>query len=305
MSKYKKIDHQEKFITTLLNKIERAVNSGEKLPWIKPWSTSPQDCYSFNMTTGNFYSGLNAVLLPAGGYITYNQAKQHNLRIKKECIKNYEICFFWTFVTTKETKHLPEKQQEKYPIFKTFQVYHFDCLEEESQKKAKEKFKSLDNEELKKKLKENPPLKTVDDTLKDYIKTLSGGFKHNGGRAFYRPSDDMVNVPELVRFNDTTSYYSTLLHELTHSTGHNSRLNRDFSGSFGSITYAKEELIAELGACILCQQLQIDYAGGHIDDAHNSIAYLQSWLGKLKNNVEELKPALSQAKKAADFILKA
>ena len=219
MTTYAAVNHQEKFINALIEKIELAVNSGDKMPWVKPWKTSPQDCYSFNMTTGSFYNGLNAIMLPPGGYITYNQAKANNLRIKLDCIKNYEVGFFYTFAPTKETKHLPEAQQEKFPIFKTFQVYHFDCLDESSQLKAKEKFKSLSAEGLKEELDKNKPLHDVDTLLKKYIETLAGGFKNNNRAAYYNPVLDMINVPKIENFNSSVDYYSTLLHELVNSTG--------------------------------------------------------------------------------------
>ena len=219
MTTYAAVNHQEKFINALIEKIELAVKNGDKMPWVKPWKTSPQDCYSFNMTTGSFYNGLNAIMLPPGGYITYNQAKANNLRIKLDCIKNYEVGFFYTFVATKETKHLPEAQQEKFPIFKTFQVYHFDCLDESSQLKAKEKFKSLSAEGLKEELDKNKPLHDVDTLLKKYIETLAGGFKNNNRAAYYNPVLDMINVPKIENFNSSVDYYSTLLHELVHSTG--------------------------------------------------------------------------------------
>jgi antirestriction protein ArdC len=124
-------------------------------------------------------------------------------------------------------------------------------------------------------------------------------------RAFYSPSGDFVGMPSADQFRSGEDFYSVLFHELTHSTGHESRLNRKgISGSdgewsaFGSTPYAKEELVAEMGAAFLCGQ-----AGIVERTLINSAAYVSSWLQRLKDDRRLVVQAAAQAQKAADFIL--
>ncbi len=122
-----------------------------------------------------------------------------------------------------------------------------------------------------------------------------------GSRACYAPEYDRVRVPALERFEVPDQYYQTLFHELTHSTGHESRLKRpgivDLA-AFGSTEYAREELVAEMGAAFLCGE-----AGIVQDTIDNSAAYISNWLKRLKDDVRLVVTAAAQAQKAADFVL--
>jgi antirestriction protein ArdC len=125
--------------------------------------------------------------------------------------------------------------------------------------------------------------------------------RHGEQKAYYRPSSDLVNMPQVETFMNSEEYYSTLFHELTHSTGHEKRLNRQGIteiAPFGTPLYSKEELVAEMGAAFLCGYTGIEYAT--ID---NSAAYIQGWLGKLKNEKKLVILAAAQAQKAANYIL--
>lgn len=131
---------------------------------------------------------------------------------------------------------------------------------------------------------------------------------HAGSRAFYRPSTDEIYMPERAAFTGTDtstateSYYSTLLHELTHWTGHDARLARNFAKSnrFADEAYAGEELVAELGAAFLCARLGITNTP-RADHAR----YLASWLKVLKGDAKAIVRAASDAQKAADYIMSA
>ena len=125
--------------------------------------------------------------------------------------------------------------------------------------------------------------------------------KHGMTESFYSPKEDTVNMPMQKRFGRTEEYYSTLFHELVHSTGHESRLNRSTltaKAGFGTNHYCKEELIAEMGAAFLC---------GHADIVErtldNSAAYISAWLDRLKKDKALVVQAAAQAQRAADFIL--
>lgn len=116
-------------------------------------------------------------------------------------------------------------------------------------------------------------------------------------RAYYSPSNDHIVLPERSQFKSADMYYATALHELGHATGHESRLNRDLTGSFGSESYAKEELRAEIASMLIGQELQI----GHDPSQH--IAYLQSWIKVIKNDPKELFKAVKDADIIQNYVL--
>jgi antirestriction protein ArdC len=125
--------------------------------------------------------------------------------------------------------------------------------------------------------------------------------QHEEARAYYRPATDTVSMPARNLFPKAEHYYSILFHELTHSTGHGSRLDRATLRdllAFGDTNYSKEELCAEMGAAYLC-----GVAGIVNETVNNSAAYIQGWLSKLRNDKKLLVQAAAQAQKTADFIL--
>jgi antirestriction protein ArdC len=121
-------------------------------------------------------------------------------------------------------------------------------------------------------------------------------FRVGGDKAFYSPAADFVQVPPQPAFFDQINYYRTALHELTHATGHSSRLARDLAHPFGSSGYAREELVAEMGSAFLCASLGIVPTVRHAD-------YLGSWLAVLRDDNRAIFRAAGQASKAADWLL--
>ena len=125
--------------------------------------------------------------------------------------------------------------------------------------------------------------------------------RHGGRQAFYQLAADAVTMPDRELFAEPAEYYSTLFHELTHATGHPSRLDRKGVGDgirpFGSPTYCREELVAEMGAAYLCGAAGI--ATATLD---NSAAYLRNWIAKLKGDATLAVKAAGAAQKAADYI---
>ena len=125
--------------------------------------------------------------------------------------------------------------------------------------------------------------------------------RHAEPRAYYSAARDFVNMPKPERFQQPAEYYSTLFHELTHATGHDSRLGRlkdQKQAAFGSGSYSREELVAEMGAAFLCGE-----SGIVQDTIDNSAAYISNWLKRLKDDVRLVVTAAAQAQKAADFVL--
>lgn len=125
---------------------------------------------------------------------------------------------------------------------------------------------------------------------------------HDGGdHAYYQPSSDSIHLPRVSSFFTSYAYNATALHELSHATGHPSRLNRDLKGGFGSESYAYEELVAEISACFMSADLPIETTEEHIA---NHKAYVQSWIRKIKEQPETLIQAIKEAEKAAAFLEK-
>lgn len=117
-----------------------------------------------------------------------------------------------------------------------------------------------------------------------------------GSRAFYQPSSDTICLPTRAKFDSAAAFISTWSHECIHSTGHKLRLNRDLSGPMGTTSYAREELVAELGAFLLCRRLEVSSC------PENHAAYLSHWVEMLREEPRILLKVLSDARKAADLI---
>lgn len=150
---------------------------------------------------------------------------------------------------------------------------------------------------------ELPHLASRIDAAEAFVAATRATIRHGGDRAFFAPELDYVGMPERAAFRDTPTstatenYYSTLLHELTHWTGHASRLAREFGKRFGSDAYAAEELVAELGAAFLCAQLGIA-ATPRADHAQ----YLANWLRVLKSDKRAIFTAAARASDASDYL---
>ena len=123
---------------------------------------------------------------------------------------------------------------------------------------------------------------------------------YGGDDAFYRPSTDEIHLPERDKFVDLPEFYSTALHEVGHSTGHEKRLNRDLSGGFGSDKYAEEELRAEIASMFIEQDLGVEASEKHIQ---NNSAYIQAWHDKIKEDPNILFRAIADAEKITKFVM--
>jgi antirestriction protein ArdC len=146
---------------------------------------------------------------------------------------------------------------------------------------------------------ENPlPLSERIEHADAFIIGTGATIQHGGNSAFYAPSRDVVQLPPFEAFKDKESYYATALHELTHWTKPKARLDRDFSAKrFGDSGYAREELVAELGAAFLCAELGITP-----EVRQDHAAYLGHWLTVLKEDKRAIFSAAAHAQRAADFL---
>ena len=133
-----------------------------------------------------------------------------------------------------------------------------------------------------------------------YFSSIGATVRHGGGKAFYAPSHDAIQMPEFRQFFDAVSYYATLGHEHVHWTGHAARCNREFGKRFGDRAYAFEELVAELGAAFLCAGLGLANA-----PRPDHAAYLDSWLKVMREDKRAVFTAGARAQAAVDWLDKA
>lgn len=271
-----------------------ALMETDQSPWRKSWTAG--SCVHKNLFTNHKYRGSNIILLEfgsaLGGYsypywCGFDQARKHGLKVIKGSVSTR---IFQPIQVTGE-KELDDGQVEQYAFtrFKVVPVFNVDNLEGERKQEFLDK--QLEQVEVKNL---HDRIETADHILNSWPVEI----RHGLVNPCYVPAIDVIRMPELNRFDSAEEYYATKIHEMIHSTGHSSRLNRDQKGAFGSHSYAKEELVAELGAVLLCNRLEI----GTQFQSH--AAYLKSWIEVLKEEPKFLFQALSQANKAADLIYK-
>ena len=266
------------------------------IPWQKPWS-GVQGAISH--TTGKCYSLLNQMLLGcrSGEFVTFKEVQREGGHVKKG--EKASMIVFWKFMESAKRDdngnvvHGADGKpiMESVPFLRYYNVFHIDQCEGLQPRFAED---PKPGEHL-------SPDDAAERITQDYVQR--SGIKlsiQHSDRAFYSPTTDSVTVPELAQYTSVSEYYSTLFHELTHSTGHVSRLNRlSKEASFGSELYSKEELIAELGAAFLVNHVGLETDGSF----RNSAGYIQSWLKALKDDKRLIVSAAGKADKAVAMIL--
>ena len=266
----------------ITNRIILEMEQGN-IPWHKPWIAKGK-CISHS--TGKPYSLLNQMLLgKPGEYVTFKQCQQEGGQVKKGEKANMVV--FWKWVEQKDEETEEVKQ---IPFLRYFNVFHIDQCEGLSAKyeEALECSAKADQ--------------TSEIIIAAYIQESGVKVKHEECvNAFYSPLTDSVTLPLLEQFSETAEYYSTAFHELVHSTGHVSRLDRlDKTAYFGNEAYSKEELIAEIGSAALVNHAGIETSASF----RNSAAYIQGWLEVLKGDKRFIVSAAGKAEKAVDLILR-
>lgn len=270
------------------NKIVSAMESGN-IPWLKPWENRKQATnvlVPHNASTGKTYNGINLMLLWAEGfqyptqqYVTYKQAKDMGGNVKRG--ESGHLVVFWNWF---DKKNEDTGEIEKIPFLKHYTVFNLAQCE------------NIDAG----KLAALPERVNTEQTSVLSLALANGAsVVHGGNKAFFSPMRDYIAMPNQEQFKTANDYEATLAHELTHWTGHKSRLERDFSGRFGDSAYAFEELIAEMGAAFLCVQLGVELR------TLQHAAYLQSWIKVLKNDKKAIFTASSKSKAACKYLLQA
>ncbi len=263
------------------------------IPWRKPWdaaSGAPR-----NLVSGKAYRGINAMLLASPGFgspwfATFHQVKALGGAVKKG-VHGFPVVF-WKFLETATEPEGEDEQtgrHERVPLLRYYTVFNLDQTE------------GIPTEKI-------PALEICHFDPIDACERIVAEMPQRPeichtteARAYYRPSTDTVTMPLRESFHSAAEYFSTLAHELVHSTGAPSRLARkslEDWALFGTADYSREELVAEMGAGFLCAHAGIDGA-----TLENSAAYIRSWLRVLKEDRRAVIVAAGQAQKAADFIL--
>ena len=265
------------------------------IPWRKPWHGVKDGAISY--TTRKPYSLLNQMLLGRPGeWLTWKQIHELGGRIKKGS-KAGMVTFWRVYLKGKDGEDIPDDTEvmeavDKRFVLRYYNVYHIDDVEGVDSK--------VEPDDNRPKLQ---PIDEAESVVAGYVERNSPLRVQStrSNKAYYAPLSDEVVVPLLEQYDEPEGYYSTLFHELTHSTGHSGRLDRQLGmlAKFGSKDYAREELVAEIGSAMICNRL-----GFESDKTFkNSVAYLESWLTSLENDEKLIVYAASKAEKAAKYIL--
>jgi len=265
-----------------------------RLPWVQPWDPARCPCtMPHNGLSRRKYSGINVLILWAAGvgqgfssqrWLTYRQAEQAGGNVRRG-EKGTVICYADRFTPRNEAEKARSEEREARTVafLKRFTVFNIDQCE------------GLAPELVSMSVPRDPVLAIAEaDKL---IAATGADFRIGGDQAFYSPTEDYVQVPPQAAFHEPVNWYRTALHELGgHWTGHASRLNRDQSGAFGSASYAREELCAELTSAFACASLGIQPTVRHCD-------YIGAWLEVMRADERAIFRAASAASKASDFFL--
>lgn len=258
------------------------------IPWRKPWTGGGASDMPINLKSKREYRGINVFLLACMGYgsrywLSYKQAKEKGGQVRKG--EKGTPVIFWKRYETKDRK---TGEDIEVPVLRYYTVFNLDQIDDIDAPDAP--------------IEVNPNFKPIEEAERIITNMPERPtIEHMQPRAFYRPSTDTVNLPKAELFAQPEEYYSTAFHELTHSTGHESRLNRRPSTEirhFGDKEYSQEELVAEMGSAFLCAQARIEQV-----TLENSVAYIDGWLSVIKGSPKLVVQAAAQAQRAADFIL--
>ena len=258
------------------------------IPWDRPWTGCAEG--AFSGATGRPYSLLNQMLLrKPGAWFTWPEIQKRGGHVKKGEKASFVV--FWKQVAVNDQDPATGETKKKLvPMLRYFNVFHIDQVEG----------LQLDKTPAPAAVKEHPGAMKI---IAEYIAKNAPLRLENeslSNEAYYSPVFDKIVVPTMNQFTDQAEYYSTVFHEMTHSTGHKSRLNRlSSTAHFGNESYSKEELVAELGAAALCNISGVETK----KQFRNSAAYIQGWLGALRNDKTMIVKAAGAAAKAVDFIL--
>lgn len=268
---------------------------GGRVPWVQPWGTSAAKAplaMPRNAATGRHYSGINVLILwgavvqhgyPTQHWLTFRQALSLGGNVRKG-ERGTTVVYADRFTPEEEKRRARETGEEvgSIPFLKRFTVFNAaqcEGLPEDIVVEAPP-----------------PPPGMIEPKVEALIEATGVDFRIGGNRAFYVPALDYVQVPPPAAFFEPINWHRTALHEMSHASGHPSRLARDQSGSFGTKAYFVEEVVAELASAFCCASLGIVPTVRHAD-------YVGAWIDTMRADNRVIVRAASQASKAADWLL--
>lgn len=266
-----------------------------RIPWVQPWGspgTRAGIALPHNASTSRRYSGINILILwgavvehgySGQGWLTFRQALGLGGHVRKG-ERGTTIVYADRFIPDDERKRAAETGGEPgaIPFLKRYTVFNSDQCD------------GLPADIVA--LVPPPPPGTIEPMAEALIAATGADFRIGGNRAYYSVSEDYVRVPPPAAYFEPINWHRTAFHELGHWSGHRARLGRDMSGSFGSASYAREELVAEMAGAFICAALGIVPTVRHAD-------YIGSWLEVLREDNRAIIRAASLASKASEFIL--
>lgn len=265
-----------------------ALLEGGVVPWRKPWTDGHHQ--PRNLVSKKLYRGVNVLVLSHSGHsspwwLTFKQAKELGGYVRRG--QKGSPVIFWKWLDRKDETDNGEQETRRVPLLRYYTVFNVEQCGGLSDKvpevEAVKVFEPIAAAEGLVRWMPSPPR-----------------IQHVEPRAYYRPADDLVNLPRRELFASPEDFYCTLFHELSHATGHPTRLNRQGVtelAAFGSHTYTREELVAECGAAFLAAEVGIE------STLESSAAYIGGWLKKIKEDKRLVVLAAAQAQKAADYVL--
>jgi antirestriction protein ArdC len=280
------------FYADITSKIIQDIEGGT-LPWVQPWGRAGAPAVGLprNASTGRAYSGINVLILwsaaidhgfSAQHWLTFKQAQALGAQVRRG-ERGTTVVYADRFTPEREKQRAFEAGEAaaSIPFLKRFTVFNADQIDGFSGQLGTEAALA---EAL------------IDPLVRGMIGQAGVRFKIGGDKAYYAPAEDYVQVPPPQAYFEPINWHRTALHEMSHATGHPSRLGRDQTGAFGSKAYAFEELVAEISAAFCCASLGIVPTVRHAD-------YVASWLKVLREDDRAIVRAASQASKAADWLL--
>jgi antirestriction protein ArdC len=295
---------QQQVRETITAQIIAALESGGVPPWRRPWRVGPNAGSPANVVSKKAYRGINPLLLVLASarhgltskwWGTFNQWKNLGGKVMPRPShvppgKWGTQIVFWSPVTKTELRADGEESEDRFFVMRTFTVFNVDQVEGGHL----DHLRAEDSDTTGSVVIDYQPAEEAIGAASD---GMGVGLRYGGGRAFYSPSQDSIQVPPRATFDGPEELYATIFHEFVHATEHPNRLN--WSRNDRENTYALGELVAELGSCFIARELGVPAS----DDMSNHVAYPANWLKAMKDDPRFIFTASSQASRAADFIL--
>ncbi len=280
--------------TRITNQIVADLQKGVK-SWTRPWAGGGHNSHITmpRRHSGETYQGINILTLwvssieqgfSSSTWMTYKQALDLGGQVRKGETGS-PVVYASTF-TKNEDQNNPESKDIEIPFMKGYTVFNTDQIDD------------LPDQFYDKPTAPDYPVNRIDHAER-FFRNTGAKIVNGGNQAFYTKGPDYIKMPHIEVFSDSEDYYATIAHEITHWTRHPDRLDRDFGQKrFGDEGYAKEELVAELGAAFICAHLGIK-----LEDREDHSAYIASWLLALENDKRYIFHAAADAQRAVNFIM--